>query len=176
MLDKNLNLKTFTQNSLPQWKVIISTFINRTDDGKASLTVENLNNHLNSLKLDTVDKFDDLKLLLKTSLVVFMISETKLYETFPEGQFLVDGFNPPYRMERNTNGGGIAFDIGEDMPSRQISFKNDDKDIEHFFVGINLRKKMRLILCSYNPHLQFIDKHLTHIEKGLDSISSKYDD
>ena len=35
---------------------------------------------------------------------------------------------------------------------------------------------MRLILCSYNPHLELIDKHLTHIEKGLDSISSKYDD
>ena len=176
MLDKILNLKIFTQNSLPQWKVIISTVINRTDDDKPSLTVENLNNHLNSLKLDIVDKFDDLKLLVKNNLVVFMISETKLYETFPEGQFLVDGFNPPYRIDRNTNGGGIAFDIREDMPSRQISFKNGDKHIEHFFVGINLRKKMRLILCSYNPHLQFIDKHLTHIEKGLDSISSKYDD
>ena len=63
-----------------------------------------------------------------------MISETKLYETFSEGQFLVDGFNSPYRMDRNTNGGGIAFYIREDMPSRQISFKNDDKDIEHFLV------------------------------------------
>lgn len=28
---------------------------------------------------------------------------------------------------------------------------------------------------SYNPHLQFIDKYLTHIGKGLDSLSSKYD-
>ena len=65
VLDKILNLRIFTQNSLPQWKVIISTVINRTDDGKASLTVENLNNHLNSLKLNIVDKFDDLKLLVK---------------------------------------------------------------------------------------------------------------
>ena len=55
VLNKTLNLKIFFQNSLPQCKVIISNVINRTDDGKASLTVENLNNHLNSLKLDIVD-------------------------------------------------------------------------------------------------------------------------
>ena len=55
VLDKILNLKTFIQNSLPQSKVIISNVINRTDDGKAFLTVENLNNHLNYLKLDIVD-------------------------------------------------------------------------------------------------------------------------
>ena len=63
-----------------------------------------------------------------------MISETKLDETFPEGQFLMDGFTPPYRMDRNTNGGGIALYIREDIPSRQILFKTDDKDIEHFLL------------------------------------------
>ena len=46
--------KTFIQNSLPQCKVI-SNVINRTNDGKASLTMENLNNHLNSLIRDIVD-------------------------------------------------------------------------------------------------------------------------
>ena len=55
MLGKILNLKTFIQNSLPKCKVIISNVINRTDDGKASVTLENLNNHLNTLKLDIVD-------------------------------------------------------------------------------------------------------------------------
>ena len=55
MLDKILNFKTFIQNSLPQCKVIISNVINKTNDGKASHTVENLNNHLNSLKIDIVD-------------------------------------------------------------------------------------------------------------------------
>ena len=52
---------------------------------------------------------------MKNSLDVFMISETKLDETFPEGQFLMDGFTPPYRMDRNTNGGGIALYIREDI-------------------------------------------------------------
>ena len=65
------------------------------------------------------------------SLDVFMISETKLEEIYPESQFLMDGFTPPYRMDRNRNG---------DIPSRQISFKNDDKDKEYFFVEMNLHK------------------------------------
>ena len=53
----------------------------------------------------------------------------------------MDGFTLTNRMDRNTNGGGIALYVREDIPSRQISFKNDDKDIEHLFVEINLRKK-----------------------------------
>ena len=88
----------------------------------------------------------------------------------------MDGCTLPYRMDRNTNGSGIALYVIEDIPSRQISFKNDDKDIEHFFVEINLRKKKSLISCSCNRHLQFIDKHLTRIGEGLDSLWSKYDD
>ena len=87
----------------------------------------------------------------------------------------MDGFTPPYRMDRNTNGGGIVVYVREDILSRQISFKDDDKDIEHLFVEINLRKKKWLISCSYNPHLQLIDKHFTDIGKGLDSLSCKYD-
>ena len=90
------------------------------------LVIGHLN--INSLR----NKFDSLKLLVKNSLDVFMISKTKLDETFPEGQFLMDGFIPPYRMNRNTNGGGIALYVREDIPSRQISFKNDGNDIGHF--------------------------------------------
>ena len=60
------------------------------------LVIVNLNK--NSLR----NKFDSLKLNVKNSLDVFMICETKLDETFPEGQFLMDEFTPPYRMDRNT--------------------------------------------------------------------------
>ena len=59
-----------------------------------------------------------------------MISERKLDETFEEGQFLIDEFTPPYRMDRNANGGSIALYVREGIPSKQISFKNDDKDID----------------------------------------------
>ena len=107
--------------------------------------------HLNKNSLR--NKFDTLKLLVKYSFDVLLISETKLDEISPEDQFFIHGFTPPYRMHRNANGGGIALYIREDIPSRQISFKNADKYIEHFFVEINFRKKKWLILCSQNLHL-----------------------
>ena len=80
------------------------------------------------------NKSDGFKLLVKNCLEVFMICETKSDETFPVGQFLMDRFTPSYRMDKNTNGGGIALYVREDIWSRQISFKNDDKDIERFLL------------------------------------------
>ena len=71
-----------------------------------SLAVGHLN--MNSLR----NKFNTLKLLVKISLDIFMISEineTSSDETFPRGQFLMDGFKPPYWTNKNANGGGKAF-------------------------------------------------------------------
>ena len=55
VLDKILNLKTFIQNSLPQCKVIISNVINRKKKLYGPFLVKNVNNPLNSLKLDIID-------------------------------------------------------------------------------------------------------------------------
>ena len=73
----------------------------------------------------------------------------------------MNAFTPPYRMDRNANGGSIALYLREDIPSRQISFKKDDKHIKHFFVQMKLRNKKGLISCSFNLHLQSTDKRLT---------------
>ena len=70
-----------------------------------------------------------------------MIPETKLDETFPESQLLMDGFTPSYRMDRNVNRGGIALYVREDVSSKQISFKNDDKDIVDALLKFTLRKR-----------------------------------
>ena len=45
-----------------------------------------------------------------------MISETKLDESFPIGQFLKKGFSTPFRLDRNCHGGGILLYIREDIP------------------------------------------------------------
>ena len=63
-----------------------------------------------------------------------------------------------------------------DIPSKLLnntSFRNNN--IEAMFVKINLRKKKRLLSCSYNPHKSEIMDHLNEIGKHLDSYSSKYD-
>ena len=53
-----------------------------------------------------------------------MISETKIDESFPNGNFIIEGFSTPYRLER-------------DIPSNLIAF--EEKPIESLFIEINLR-------------------------------------
>ena len=69
-----------------------------------------------------------------------MISETKLDNSFPEGQFLIPGYSSPYRFERNCRGGGIMLYVREDIPSKLLSIEN--QPIEGLHVEINLWKKM----------------------------------
>ena len=37
---------------------------------------------------------------------MFIVSETKLDESFPRSQFTIDGFSTPFRLDRNDEGGG----------------------------------------------------------------------
>ena len=55
ILDNLLSLKSFIEKTLPQLKVCISNIVQRTDNGKATLTVNKVNEHLSALKLDIVD-------------------------------------------------------------------------------------------------------------------------
>ena len=59
--------------------------------------------NINSLR----NKFDMVSELIKGFVDIFMISETKLDDSFPEGQFFIDGYHTPFRYDRNGNGSGI---------------------------------------------------------------------
>ena len=50
-----------------------------------------------------------------------MISETKIYESFPLDQFKINGFNTPFRLNRNSNGGGIMLFVREDILAKLIA-------------------------------------------------------
>ena len=94
-----------------------------------------------------------------------MISETKLDESFPVGQLLMDGCSVSYRLDRDGNSGGMLLYIREDIPSKLLSI---NRNIEGFFVEINSRKKKWLRSCSYNPKRAQISNHLAEISKITD--------
>ena len=52
-------------------------------------------------------------LLVTTDLLV--ITETKMGSTFPVSEFHIDGFSIPYRLDRNSNGGGVIVYFREDI-------------------------------------------------------------
>ena len=62
---------------------------------------------------DKRNKFGILSERIKGSKDILMVSETKLDESFREGQFLITGFHSPFRSDRNRNGGGIMLTYGK---------------------------------------------------------------
>ena len=65
-----------------------------------------------------------------------MISEIKIDEGFPKGNFLIEVFSTPYRLGRDSKGGGIMLYVKADVPSNLLAFEN--KPIESLFIELNL--------------------------------------
>ena len=151
-----------------------NTFISNAKRTLRDIRISNINRlvfgHLiiNSLRT----KFDFLCEQIKGSIDVFMISESKLDDSFSHGQFLIDGFHTPFRFDCNKNGGGILLYVRDDIPAKILS--HDFLSAESFFVETILHKKKWLINCSYNPNKNNIKNHLEKIGKTLDAFSTKY--
>ena len=47
-----------------------------------------------------------------------MISETKVDDSFPDGQFFLDDFGRSFLLNRNRNDGGIMLSIRNDIPAK----------------------------------------------------------
>lgn len=67
------------------------------------------------------------------------MSEAKLRCFFPNAQFIIEGYSPPFIYDRNSNGGGILFSAREDI-SLKIINKSLSKNFEGFFVELNVLK------------------------------------
>ena len=76
-----------------------------------------------NLNINTInDKFEQLKHIIKSSVDVLVVTETKLDSSFPNGQFSNDGFARPFRRDRNKNRGGVMIFVREDIPTKEINF------------------------------------------------------
>ena len=78
------------------------------------------------------------KLDFNGSIDVLMISESKLYDSFPHGQFLIVEFHTPFRFDRN-NGRGILLYVPEDIPAKILSY--DFPSAEFFCCWNNTSQK-----------------------------------
>ena len=102
-----------------------------------------------------------------------MISETKIDDSFPKSQFLMEGYSTPFRLDRNAHGGGIMIYIRDDIPSKELKSQMP-ADIEGIFIEINIRKIKWVLMGGYNPQKE-ISYFLSHVSKGLDKYLGNYD-
>ena len=88
-----------------------------------SLRCNNLNElvfaplNINSIR----NKFEIPSEQVRGNADVLMVSETKKDDSFPFGYFLIHGFSPPYRLDRDSKGGGNMLYIREDIPSNLLA-------------------------------------------------------
>ena len=125
--------------------------------------------NINSLR----NKFELLVDQVKGNIDVLMISETKIDDSFPLRNFLVGAFSKPYRLDRDSLGGGILLYVREDIQTNLTEVET--KPIEGFYVEINLRSDKWLINYSYNPYKNMLGNHLRALSEKLDIYSTSYD-
>ena len=101
---------------------------------------------------------------IRGNIDVLLVSETKIDNSFLVGNFLIDGFSTPYRLDRNSNSGGLRFFVTEDIPSNLV--EAEAKPIEGFYIELNLRNDKWLLNCSYALS-DFLDSHSSTYEKVL---------
>ena len=68
-------------------------------------------------------------------------SETKVDSSFPSNQFVMEGFNFPFRLDRNSSGGGIMLFVMDEIFSKHLSQYKPNSSVENIFVEINLQSK-----------------------------------
>ena len=127
--------------------------------------------NINSLR----NKFDALRTIISGKIDILVITESKLDETFPTNQFLIDGFSSPFRLDRDSNGGGVIIYVREDIPCRELKLHNIPDNFEGIVLEIKLRKGKWLLFGGYNPHKENTPNFLTQLTPILDQYLSTYD-
>ena len=110
-----------------------------------------------------VEKIDHLKVLIVNDIDILALRETKIDSKFPNAQFRIDGFSPPFRLDRNRFAGGVLIYVSEDIPCKQLTKHILPDNIERIFVEINLRKINKLLFGGYGrprQQTQYSSKHV----------------
>ena len=151
-----------------------------TSDILKDIKIKNINRlvigqiNINSLR----NKFESLKLIFKGNIDILVITETKLDESFPNEQFVVEGYALPFRLDRNENGGiggGVLVYVREDIPCRKLAIQSSAANLEGIFLEINLRKAKWLVFGGYNHAKINAVNFLTTLGHTLDHYMSQFD-
>ena len=120
-------------------------------------------------------KFEPLVSLIKDNIDLLMVSETKIDDSYPAGQFTIEGYSKPIRLDRNRYGGGIMIFPREDLPCHELKYHKLPSDIECMFLELRIRQSKWLVVAGYNPHKKNISYFLENIGRELDKYLPQYE-
>ena len=134
------------------------------------VTIGHLN--INSIR----NKFDGIMDLVAVNLDVFLISETKIDDSFPEAQFFYEGYSKPHRRDRTQGeGGGLLMYVNQNIPSRTLNTHIIPDDIELICVELNLKKQKWVIIGIYRPPSMNERYFFDNLSRLVDYYNKNYD-
>ena len=74
--------------------------------------------------------------MIENKIDILMISESKLDDTFPTSQFVIDSFTEPFRLDHTRNGGDILLYVKNNITATLLTNYTFPEDIEALFVEI----------------------------------------
>ena len=96
------------------------------------------------------NKFVSIQELIKRTFDIFLISETKIDDSFPNAQFKIEGYKS-FRKDRDAFGGGLLFYVNEKLNCRSLEICLPNTFIDILPLELRLLNSKWLILAIYNP-------------------------
>ena len=109
-----------------------------------------------------------------TGLTVFLISETKIDDSFSNAQFKIQGYKS-FRKDRDAVGGRLLFYVNEKLNCRSLEISLANVFIEILLLEHRLLNSKWLILGTYKPPSQNEPTYVSEIQKLLTYCRSSYD-
>ena len=120
-------------------------------------------------------QFDPLMAAVARNIDILLITETKIDSTFPVNHFYLNGYNVPYRHDRNTNGSGILVYVRDDIRLRITECENLPSSFEVLVIELYFNFKKWLLVCSYNRHRNNTKKHIRVLSCCIDQNIHEYE-
>ena len=105
---------------------------------------------------------------------ILTVSETIIDTSFATTQFAIQGFVPPFRLDRTNTGRGVLIHARDDIASKVLNISCVSSDTECLAIEANFKTKW-LIICTCNLHKNSISFHFMNLSKIIDRVSSHYD-
>ena len=99
--------------------------------------------NVNSLR----NNFESIADVIQGTFDIFLLSETKIDESFPDKQFRLNNYKI-FRKDRNRYGGGIMFYVNENLPCKSLTTKIDNLT-ETIFLEVNVESSIWLFVNCY---------------------------
>ena len=99
----------------------------------------------------TRNKLNDLKILISDSIDILCTAESKLDESFLNGEIAMDGFKKPYRLDVTTSSGGLLIYVKASLPSKIINRYGFQQNVQSIAMELNVANKKYVIFPIYRP-------------------------